>query len=122
MLATQTAAQQIAGTMKDKCPTFAFDPATILIIIQALSALIPLIRDLCEKDDPAEAPALAAKALDDSMEGRRLFRICRRHVRRELGLVDYCAAGGDLMLTATLLKATERESQPLIQQMYEEVV
>jgi len=119
MNALQEAAQR--AVKKQDPNVVSFDIATVLIIIQVIQALIPILRDMCDKDAEA-VPELASDALDCGLllPRTREWRIARRAAIRELGSKDYKEAGGDEMLKGVLGVAADDDGT-LVAQVYSEV-
>lgn len=115
MSVTNKTADRVLGELKKNNPTCEFDPATILIIIQIIEAVLPFIVELCSKK-PSDVPGLCGQAA----KGGMLYRIARRQVRRSVGWRDYYAAGGDKLLDA-LLEVGKTSSVDEIERMYSEV-
>lgn len=105
----RAAADGVLKRIQTEQPNFAFDPATIMVIIEIIKALLPVIVEFCGKS-PGDAPTLANLALTGGVLGEnRYFRIARRVARREVGFRDYMLSGGDTMLKSLLEEASEKD-------------
>lgn len=110
-MTTKEAADKVLVEMVRQSPGCAFDPNTILIIIEALKILLPLLLELCRKE-PGEVSAVCREA----QYGGIPYRVARRQLRRELSWKDYYAAGGDKLLDGLLAvgaTATEEDVQSI---------
>ena len=114
--ATTSVANRVFGEMKKNDPTCSFDPAIIMVIVEALQILLPMLIELCDKTTN-EVPSVCGETLS---HGGFAYRVARRQLRRKLGWRDYYAAGGDKLLNAVL--AVGMASSPEeVAQVYAEV-
>lgn len=105
------AAGGIMATLQQSQPAQQFDPAIILIIIQALKILLPMVLEYCDKE-PDEVPTLAARMLQPaSVADRIAYWMAYRSLQRELGWRQYQLAGGSAMLRAILSGASESKPE-----------
>ena len=105
------AADEVLGQLQADKPTLTFDPATIMIIIEALKILLPLVLEWCDKE-PKDVPQLAEGVLepDTVMEYTRRGW-ARRTLIKELGRRQYNEVGGEALLDAVCRKAVSTDPQ-----------
>jgi hypothetical protein len=111
MLELKKAADEILVQLQGDKPTMAFDPATIMIIIEALKILLPLVLEWCDKE-PEEVPELAEGVLEPESFLERTRRWwAKRVLINELGRKQYNQAGGEALLDAVCRRAAIADPQ-----------
>jgi hypothetical protein len=90
-----------------------FDPATIILIVQLLTVLVPLIRDRCGMD--AASVRREAQSVADRRPGWRMKKlVLKLALRQHLSREEFKAVrGGDILEAATAVAAQE-QSEPLL--------
>ena len=95
------AAKAVVQRLESDNPDYQFDPAIILVIVEAIQTLLPLLIELCEVL-PSEVPRAAAKIkAGETFADRVRWRVAYRRLRRELGS-DFYSAGGAKLVDAML--------------------
>jgi hypothetical protein len=111
MLELKKAADEILVQLQGDKPTMAFDPATIMIIIEALKILLPLVLEWCDKE-PEEVPELAEGVLEPESFLERTRRWwAKRVLINELGRKQYNQAGGEALLDAVCRRSVTTDPQ-----------
>jgi len=114
------AADEVLGQLSADQPTVKFDPAIIMVIIEALKVLLPLVLEWCNKE-PEEVPQIAEGVLEPEsvMEYTRRWW-ARRSLITELGRKQYNLAGGNALLDAVCRRASASGPER-IRALYEQV-
>lgn len=121
MQVTKSVAESILERVRPKA-TYGFDPTILLVIIQALQAVVPLLQDLCDKT--AEDVAKEAKQMSDGeypILSARRFRVLRRRVVDRIGRDDFSEAGWDKLIYAIVETAAADTDAVLCGAVFAEV-